>query len=177
MTDFHSQSTYQVRLGWGEQALTQLAQAGIVVVVDAIQTDGSAASHAELARALPHSPTVYIVSLRNRAVTAQAIYDEQVARGGRTAINLVLVGDNGSFAVEDYLAAGAIADSLTALGIDHSAPDVAVATEGFRPLTRALKHLLSACAAGQALKAVGRADEAKFAAELDADRDTASVRI
>jgi 2-phosphosulfolactate phosphatase len=156
-----------VRLGWGHAGLSQLAQSGIVIVVDAIgEADELAAAAAELG----HAPTVFRASLRNATATARAAYEEQVARGGRTAINLVLAGDeDGAFAVEDYLAAGAVGDALSALGIDHSAPDVAVATEGFRPLTRALKHLLSASAAGLALAEAGRRDEVKAAAELDAD--------
>jgi len=172
MTNPRSQSTYQVRLGWGEQALTGLAKAGIVVVIDVL---GSGEKLAADAAALPHGPTVFLGSLRNASATAQAVYDEQVARGGRTAINLVLAGDDGTFAVEDYLAAGAIGDGLSARGLDHSAPDVAVATEGFRPLTRALKHLLSASASGLALAEEGRRDEVKAAAELDADPDPIRV--
>lgn len=191
-----SQATYQVRLGWGLAGLTQLANAGIVIVVDAIDVidagdqnlveaiaseaaaatdsstiaDASSELIASAAAALPHGPTVFRASLRNATATAHAAYEEQVARGGRTAINLVLVGDeDGSFAVEDYLAAGAIGDALSALGIDHSAPDVAVATEGFRPLTRALKHLLSASASGLSLAEAGHRDEVKAAAELDAE--------
>ena len=166
MTHARAQSTYQIRLAWGETGLTQLAPAEIVVIVDAL---GSSDDLAASAVSLPDSPTVFVATLRNRTATAQAIYDEQVTRGGRTAINLVLAGDNGAFAVEDYLAAGALADALTVLGIDHSSPDVAVATEGFRPLTRALKHLLSASATGLALKNEGRGDEVKAAAEVDAD--------
>lgn len=168
MTDARSQATYQVRLGWGAAALEQLAPAEIVVVVDAI---GEPAQLAAAATALPHAPTVFSGSLRNATATARAIYDEQSARGGRTAIALVLAGDDGSFAVEDYLAAGAIADALSALGIDHTAPDVAVAGEAFHGLKRALKHLLSASAAGLALAAEGRRDEVRAAAELDADLD------
>lgn len=212
MTDSHSgassQATYQVRLAWGSAGLAQLAQSGIVVVVDAIddpagghaaragedgddagghtasnsgRTDSTAAQAlAAEAAALPHAPTVFIGSLRNATATGRAAYEEQLARGGRTAINLVLVGSGGNvaagatgggFAVEDYLAAGAIADTLAALGIDHSAPDAAVANEGFRPLTKALKHLVSASAAGLALAAEGRRDEVKAAAELDADTE------
>lgn len=177
MTDSHTQSTYQIRLGWGRDGLTQLAASGIVVIVDAIDTSGgdtaphTAADLTRLALALPHTPAVFSGSLRNRTATAQAIYDEQLARGGRTSINLVLVGDRGRFAVEDYLAAGAIADALTSLGIDHSAPDVAVAAEGFRPLTRAVKHLFSASASGQQLAARGEGALAKHAAELDADTE------
>lgn len=172
MTNTRAQSTYQVRLGWGEAALTELAVSGIVVIVDALGASGDLAAQAS---ALPHNPTVFVGTLRNRAATGRAIYEEQVARGGRTAINLVLAGDEGRFAVEDYLAAGAIADTLTELGIDHSSPDVAVATEGFRPLTRALKHLLSASASGLALKEQGLGDEVKAAAEVDAESD--AIRI
>lgn len=166
MTDSHSQSTYQVRLAWGVEGLSQLANSEIVVVVDAI---GASAELAAEAAALPHAPSVYVGSLRNATATAGAVYEEQVARGGRTAINLVLAGDGGKFAVEDYLAAGAIANVLSERGIDHSAPDVAVAIEGFRPLTRALKHLFSASAAGLAEAEAGRLDEVKAAALLDAD--------
>lgn len=175
MTDSRAQATYQVRLGWGTAGLTQLAPAEIVVVIDAI---GSPDVLAQQAKALPHAPTVFVASLRNATATAQAVYEEQLARAGRTTINLVLAGDDaagGGFAVEDYLAAGAIADALTTLGIDHSAPDVAVATEGFRPLKRAVKHLFSASAAGLALKAEGRGAEAKAAGELDAD--PAAIRL
>jgi 2-phosphosulfolactate phosphatase len=170
MTDPRSQSTYQVRLGWGSEGLARLAESEIVVIVDVI---GSSDELATRAAALPHRPTVFAGSLRNATATAKAIYDEQVARGGRVAINLVLAGDGGGFAVEDYLAAGAIGDALTTLGIDHSAPDLAVATEGFRPLTRALKHLLSASAAGLELAEAGRRDEVKAAGDLDADDEAA----
>lgn len=172
MTDTSSQSSYQVRLGWGVEGLDRLAPAPIVVVVDAI---GAADDLVAGAVALPHRPVVFAASLRNATATAKAAYDVQVASGQRTAINLVLAGVDGGFAVEDYLAAGAVADALTALGIDHSSPDVAVATEGFRPLTRALVHLFSASAAGRALTEAGRRDEAKAAAQLDADADAIRV--
>lgn len=184
MTDPRSQSTYQVRLAWGSEGLARLAESGIVVIVDALgtpeapgahDTSGTAGELAATAAALPHRPTVFVGSLRNATATAQAIVGEQLARGGRTAINLVLAGDHGDFAVEDYLAAGAIGDALSALGLDHSAPDVAVATEGFRPLKRALKHLLSASAAGLALAQEGRRDEVKAAAELDTEDEARRV--
>ncbi len=176
MTDSRSQQTYQVRLGWGSDGITRLADSGIVVIIDAIEGVDANATTAETlaaqAAALPHAPTVFVGSLRTATATARAVYEEQIARGGRTAINLVLAGDElGGFAVEDYLAAGAIGDALSALGIDHSAPDIAVATEGFRPLTRALKHLVSASAAGLALAQAGRRDEVKAAAELDAETE------
>lgn len=168
MTHVRSQANYQVRLGWGARGLSELAVGDIVVIVDAIGEDDTLVAQAV---ALDHSPAVFVSTLRNAKATARAVYDEQVARGGRTSINLVLAGVDGVFAVEDYLAAGAIGDALTTLGLDHSAPDVAVATEGFRPLTRALKHLLLASASGLALKEVGRGEDVKIAAELDADAE------
>lgn len=164
----NAQTTYQVRLAWGAQALATLAESGVVIIVDALDTDASAGLVAQ-ARTLAHNPLVLHASLRNAAAVAQRAYDEQLARGGRTSINLVLAGDDGSFAVEDYLAAGAVADALVDLGIDHSSPDVAVANEGFRGLQRALKHLLSSSASGLKLAAQGGADEVKAAAELNAD--------
>ncbi|WP_221583706.1 2-phosphosulfolactate phosphatase [Microbacterium sp. G2-8] len=164
MTDPRSQATYQVRLGWGADALDLLEPAEILVVVDAIGADAALAQ-----AAAGRAETVFAGSLRNATATARAAYDAQKARGGRTSIALILAGDGGRFAVEDYLAAGAIADGLSALGIDHTAPEVAVAGEGFHGLKRALKHLLSASATGLALAAEGRRDEVRAAAELDAE--------
>lgn len=176
MTDPRAQSIYQVRLGWGPAGLTSLATSEIVIIVDAL--DGADAAEppgasdlAAQAAALPHTPMVLLASLRNAEATAAAIRDEQIARDQRLAINLILVGDGGQFAVEDFLAAGAVGDALSQLGIDHTVPDLAVATEGFRPLTRALKHLLSASGAGIALSQEGRRDEVKAAAELNADAE------
>src|SRR5690554_3015696 len=121
MTDARSQRNYQVRLAWGAEGLARLAESDIVVVVDAI---GSSAALVAQAAALENAPVVFSGSLRNATATAKAVYAEQLARSGRTTINLILVGDDGVFAIEDYLAAGAIADALTQLGLDHSAPDV-----------------------------------------------------
>ena len=173
MTGRTLQSTYQVRLGWGADGLEQLAEAPVVVIVDAIGDGGSLAATAATA---PHAPVVFVASLRTATATAGAAYDVQLASGARTAINLVLVGEDGRFAVEDYLAAGAIADALTALGIDHSSPDVAVAAEGFRALKRGVKHLVSASASGAALTAAGRRDELLAAATLDAEADAVRIR-
>ena len=169
MTDVRSQSNYQLRLGWGSVALDELAAAHVIVIVDALETTDTE-NLAAAAANLPDKPAVYRASLRNATATAQAIYDEQVNSGELKRINLVLAGDEREgFAVEDYLAAGAVADALTNLGIDHSAPDVAVAGEGFRSLKQAVKHLISASAAGLALKEAGRKDVVKAAGELDAD--------
>lgn len=170
---------YQVRLGWGENGLKQLEHAEIIVIVDALPDASNApylnADLVQKAKQLPKHPTVFLASLRNRKVTARAVYEEQLARGTRTAINLVLAGANGDFAVEDYLVAGAVGDSLSELGIDHTAPDLAVAIEGFRSLKSAVKHLFSASASGVSLKKLGRGDEVKAAVELDADDHASRV--
>lgn len=175
MSESRSQSRYQVRLGWGVAALSELAPSEIVVVVTAL---GDATELAVATAALPHQPIVLMGNLRNASATAQTIIDTQVATGSRTPINLVLLGTHnvpgaseGQFAVEDYLAAGAIADALTARGIDHSAPDVAVAAEGFRALRRAVKHLLAASSAGIALVAAGERHQVMYAAHHDAEHE------
>ncbi len=170
MSDAYSQSTYQVRLGWGTRGLTELAQADIIVLVDGLDSGiGCANVFAEQAAALTHEPTVFIACLRNATATAHAVYEEQLARGGRTSINLVLLGDDGAFAVEDYLVAGAIGNALTERGIDHTSPDLAVAAEGFHALRNASKHLFSASSAGLTLKSEGRGDVVRHSAEYDAD--------
>src|SRR5690625_1233280 len=101
MSEPRSQSTYQIRLAWGAEGLARLAPAGIVVIVDVL---GSPEKLAADAAAGENGPTVFLGTLRNATATAQAVYDEHVSRGGRNAINLVLAGDDGDFAVEDYLA-------------------------------------------------------------------------
>jgi len=189
MSDPRAQSTFQLRLDWGAAGLTRLAPSEIVVVVDAIETRGglgpgagqgptSATDLAVRASELPHEPTVFIASLRTATATARAVFDEQITRGGRVAISLVLVGhggdaahggDAGNFAVEDYLAAGAIGSSLSDLGLDHTSPELAVAIEGFRALGTATKHLFLASGSGQELKAAGRREELHAAATHDAE--------
>ncbi|WP_036319474.1 2-phosphosulfolactate phosphatase [Microbacterium indicum] len=164
MTHARSQATYQVRLGWGAAALELLEPADVIVVVDAI---GSSPALERAAQ--DRADIVFAASLRNATATARAVYAAQRERAARTSIALVLAGDDGAFAVEDYLAAGAVADGLSALGIDHTAPDAAVAGEGFHGLTRALKHLLSSSATGLALAEEGRREEVLAAAALDAD--------
>ena len=72
------------------------------------------------------------------------------------------------FAVEDQLGAGAIIDALGALGIDHTSPDAAVASESFRALRRAVKHLLTASGSGLELIERGKRDEVLTAAAVDA---------
>ena len=191
------QSTYQVRLEWGVDGLARLAPADIVVVVDvlrfsttvieavergadfpldaaarAISINGAAVAEAAAAR----GALVLLGALRNASAVADAVLAEQQRRGGRTSIAVIAAGeltgtDAGAtvrFAVEDQLGAGAIVDALGALGIDHTSPDAAVASESFRALRRAVKHLLTASGSGLELIERGRRDEVLAAAAVDA---------
>lgn len=165
------QSTYQVRLDWGLAGLARLAEADVVVIVDVLHfssrltdavADGAAIDLAEAAvwstdsvapalavTAAAGGATVLVGGIRNATAIARTVQAIQEERQARTSVALIAAGErDGSndvrFAVEDHLAAGAIIAALTDLGIDHTAPDAAVAAEGFRALRRALGHLVSA---------------------------------
>ncbi|ALJ18975.1 2-phosphosulfolactate phosphatase [Microbacterium sp. No. 7] len=72
------------------------------------------------------------------------------------------------FAVEDLLGAGAVIDGLTALGIDHTSPEAAAASEAFRGLRGAVRHLLTASGSGRERADGGFRAEVESAASLDA---------
>ena len=172
------QSTYQVRLDWGVAGLARLAPADIVVVVDVLRfsstvTDAVAAGRdvvlaeavawsrngaAVTAAAADVDATVLIGSIRNASAVALAVQAVQERRQARTSVAIIAAGEldetgNLRFAVEDQLGAGAIVAALSDLGIDHTAPDAAVAAEGFRALRRALRHLLSASGSAREIEA------------------------
>lgn len=196
------QSTYQVRLDWGVDGLARLAPADIVVVVDVLRFSSTVAdavaagTPVALDDALGWSRNgaavaagaggaiVLVGGIRNASAVAAAITTLQERRQARTSVAVVAAGevdDSGAlrFAVEDHLGAGAVIDALTSRGIDHTAPDAAVAAEGFRALRRALRHMISASgsareiaggvAATDLMSAAGVAPTtATDAAELDA---------
>ncbi|GGM41544.1 2-phosphosulfolactate phosphatase [Microbacterium saperdae] len=170
------QSTYQVRLDWGLAGLERLEDADVVVIVDVLHfssrladavADGAEVDLAEAASwsvdavapalavtAAAGGATVLVGGLRNASAVARTVQAVQEQRQARTSVALIAAGErDGSndlrFAVEDHLGAGAIIAALTDLGIDHTAPDAAVAAEGFRALRRALGHLVSASGSGR----------------------------
>ncbi|UWF77848.1 MULTISPECIES: 2-phosphosulfolactate phosphatase [Microbacterium] len=168
------QSTYQVRFEWGAEGLARLAPADVVVVVDVLRFSSTVADlvaaggTVELEAAIPWSingaavaaaadaGTVLLGSLRNAAATARAVMAEQERRGARTSVAVIAAGERAPddtlrFAVEDQLGAGAVIAALSDLGIDHSSPEAAAASESFRALRRALRHLLSAGGSGREL--------------------------
>lgn len=183
------QGRYQVRLDWGVEGALRLAPADVYVVVDAIGVssevaaavaagerpalDRATAAGAVASAVAAHLPgaLVLVGAPRNAAAVARAIKAEQERRAARTSIALIPVGapaDTGlRFAVEDLLGAGAVADALVPLGIDHSAPEAVAAAEAFRALRRAVKHLFTASGSGLELEAQGRIAEARVAATVD----------
>lgn len=161
------QSTYQVRLDWGVDGRDRLASADVVVVVDVLRFSSTVAdavasgSSVSLEEAVGWSrngaavaarageSVVLVGSLRNASAVARAVATVQERRQARTSVAVIAAGEADAagvvrFAVEDHLGAGAVIAALTDLGIDHTAPDAAVAAEGFRALKRALRHMISA---------------------------------
>ncbi|MEV4777384.1 2-phosphosulfolactate phosphatase [Microbacterium sp. LWH12-1.2] len=166
------QSTYQVRLEWGVAGLERLATADVVVVVDVLRFSSTVvdavASGTEVVLAdavrwsrngaavasVASAPTVLVGGIRNAAAVARAVQTVQERTGERTSVAVIAAGELDAeglmrFAVEDHLGAGAIVAALTDLGIDHTSPEAAVAAEGFRALSGALRHLLGASGSGR----------------------------
>ena len=171
------QSTYQVRLDWGTAGLARLAPADIVVVVDVLrfsstvidvvasgqnvvstQTEQWSRNGAAVVAASSPEATVLVGGIRNAAAVARAVQTIQERRQARTSVAVIAAGEMDAggalrFAVEDQLGAGAIVSALSDRGIDHTAPDAAVAAEGFRALRGALRHMIGASGSGRELAA------------------------
>lgn len=179
------QSTYQVRFEWGTGGLARLAPADVVVVVDVLRFSSTVpdavasgavvsladaqewSSNGAAVAAAARDAVVLVGGLRNAAATARAIQVEQERRQQRTSVAVIAAGEKAAdgtlrFAVEDQLGAGAVIAALTDLGIDHTAPDAAVAAEGFRALKGALRHLLTASGSARELE-IGVASTARMA--------------
>jgi phosphosulfolactate phosphohydrolase-like enzyme len=155
----HSQAHYQVRLDWaGEGASRILADADIGVWVDALPTAPKPAAIG----------TAIDANLTNRTAVAQWILGEQVRRGERTSIAILAAGTNdGGFAVEDFLAAGALIDALATEGIDFCSPEAAAAAASFVGLRGAVGHLITASVTGRELIAAGKRDDVLAAGKID----------
>ncbi|WP_164232864.1 2-phosphosulfolactate phosphatase [Microbacterium hydrocarbonoxydans] len=180
------QSAYQVRLEWGVDGLARLAPADVVVVVDVLRFSSTlpdtvaagvvvpladavewSSNGAVVVSAAAPAATVLVGGIRNAAAVARSIATIQERRQARTSVSVIAAGEVAAegglrFAVEDQLGAGAIIAALTDLGIDHTAPDAAVAAEGFRALRGALRHLLTASGSGRELE-IGVASTARMA--------------
>ena len=194
MSNAPPQEKYQVRFDWGLAGFQALAaQADVVIVADALaavpEAEAVAVPVAE-AVAVPvadaeadaddeHGDStklaarrVIAVSLNNRTAVAEWVLARQAEKGARFSIAVIAVGERrpdgtSRFAVEDFLAAGAVIDALSSLGIDHCSPEAAAASAAFVGLRQALRHLVGASETGLALAARGRQSEVRAASRLD----------
>ncbi|RWZ50046.1 hypothetical protein ELQ90_11940 [Labedella phragmitis] len=170
-----AQGKYQVRFDVGVDGLARIGQADVVVWVDALGTSGAGVDVAAVAP----GAAVVGATLRSRAATARWILEHQVALGRRVSISVVAATDGGVFSATDVLAAGAVIDALSTLGIDFTSPEAAVACAAFSGLSGAVAHLYTASVAGQELVASGTvtAEELRALARLDAESETVVLRL
>jgi 2-phosphosulfolactate phosphatase len=148
VTDSSSQSRFQVRFDWGILGAERIAEgAHVIVWADALPTAGAPALPE-----LPGEPAVISASVGSREAAAAWIIANQQRLGDRAIVAVVAAGtDEGGFAVEDFLAAGAVIDALGDVGIDFVSPEAAVAGAAFAGLRNASLHLLSASVTALAL--------------------------
>ena len=143
MSDPRSQQRFQVRFGWGaDSPVTD----GVHVVVwcDALPTG----------HGLPSFEGAIIAGTTgSAAAVAQWVLALQERLGDRAVVAVVAAGtDEGGFAVEDFLAAGAVIDALAAVGIDFNSPEAASACAAYEGLRNATLHLTSASETGQTVE-------------------------
>lgn len=169
MTDAPAQQKYQVRFDWGRAGFeAQAPAADVVIVVDALPAvDASAWIPTSLS-----GHRAIAAGLHNRRAVAEWVLERQAEKGDRFAVVVIAVGErrgDGSqrVAVEDALAAGAVIDALSTLGIDHCSPEAAAASAAFVGLGRALRHLVSASETGVELSARGEQAAVHAAGVLD----------
>jgi len=166
VNDPRNQSQYQVRFDWGIGGAAAIAPgAHVLVWADTLVTAG-----APDPAALDVDCAIILGSVGNRAAVAQWVLDRQTEIGDRAVVAVVAAGtDDGRFAVEDLLTAGALIDAISDVGIDFTSPEAAAAIGAYTGLRNATSHVLSASVTGKQLAASGdneRLDAAR-AAHLD----------
>jgi 2-phosphosulfolactate phosphatase len=110
-------------------------------------------------------------STGSAAGVAQWVIGLQQSLGDRAVVAVVAAGtDDGGFAVEDFLAAGAVIDALATVGIDFNSPEAASACAAYEGLRNATQHLTSASETGQRVGA-------EALAEAKATNSAAEVRV
>ena len=164
MSSPRNQSRFQVRFDWGLDGAADIAgDAHIVVWADALATAGAPDPLAI------DGPAIIRATTGSAAAAAQWILARQADLGDRTIVAVIAAGtDDGRFAVEDLLAAGAVIDALSTLGIDSTSPEAAAASAAYEGLRNATAHLLTASVTGQLLgaEAVAAAKHANASSEL-----------
>ena len=112
------------------------------------------------------------VAFLTRAVVTLAVIAGTVV-AAMAMVAVVAAGATGArFAVEDFVAAGAVIDALAEVGIDYTSPEAAAAAGAWAALRNAGSHVLSASVAGQEFLATG--------GSLDAAREAwsaAGIRV
>lgn len=140
MSDPRSQQRFQVRFGWGSESPVS-AGAHVLVWCDALPTGHTAPDF---------SGDIVAGSTGSAAAVAQWVLARQEQLGDRAIVAVVAAGtDDGGFAVEDFLAAGAVIDALATVGIDFNSPEAASACAAYEGLRNATLHLTSASETGQ----------------------------
>jgi 2-phosphosulfolactate phosphatase len=163
VNDPRNQSQYQVRFDWGIAGAAAITPgAHLLIWADALVTAGAPTPVAADA-----ASAVILGSVGNRTAVAQWVLDRQAELGDRVVVAVVAVGtDEGHFAVEDLLAAGAIIEAISNAGIDSTSPEAAAAIGAYAGLRNATGHVLSASVTGKQLAASGdleRLDAARAA--------------
>jgi phosphosulfolactate phosphohydrolase-like enzyme len=156
-----------VRFDWGLDGAAAISPgADVIVWVDALTT-----AIAPDPLLLDHPGAILAGTVGNCAAVAAWVLELQLALGDRATVAVVAAGsDEGHFAVEDLLAAGAIIDALAEVGIDYISPESAAAVGAFTGLRNATSHVLSASVTGQQIIAVhgrGFVDAAREQNALD----------
>lgn len=153
-----AQARFQVRFAFGiDSAIVDGAH--VVIWVDALPTPEADPL------AIPGSAAIVAGSPAARDELAAWVLARQSDIGDRAMVAVIAAGGpGGSFAVEDFVAAGAVIDALADLGIDYTSPEAASAAGAWSALRRAGGHVVSASEAGQQLLAAGGSlDEAQKA--------------
>ena len=140
VSDPRSQQRFQVRFGWGADSPVSEG-AHVLVWCDALPTG----------HGIPDfDGAVLAGSTGSAAAVAQWILALQEQRGDRAIVAVIAAGtDAGGFAVEDFLAAGAVIDALATVGLDFNSPEAASACAAYEGLRNATLHLTSASETGQ----------------------------
>ncbi|HSP53832.1 MAG TPA: 2-phosphosulfolactate phosphatase [Cryobacterium sp.] len=172
------QQKYQVRFDVGLAGFQALAAAAdVVILADALP---SPRSEPVLPTALQGHQAI-AANLGNSEGVAEWVLARQTEKGDRFSVAVIAVGERrpdgaARFAVEDYLAAGAVIDALAARGIDHCSPEAAAAAAAFAGLKRAVRHLVTASETAQALVAAGRGAEVQAAVRHDSPATQTAVQ-
>jgi len=165
------QTRYQVRFDFGYEGAGAVgADADVIVWVDAL---GNAPVDLSL---LPSNSAVIVTGLANAKAAADWVMAEQLRLEKRFATAVIAAGDDrdGSwrYAVEDHLAAGAVVDRLSELGLDATSPEAAAAEAAYRTLSRAVGHLMTA-----SVSAINGADVPAAARALNAEALPTDVTV